>query len=144
MHLFYKNLKKFYKESNLIEMYMDLFVRLNCVECVKEVILWANILCILIQNNFFVPEIIAKLVKPPPLCRPSVSQKDAPREVIEIMKQSWCEMPDTRLDFDFIYQEFKKLNRGRLETPFVWIFGEQLPWLLDKQTLAQNTKSKLH
>ncbi|XP_033637828.1 retinal guanylyl cyclase 2-like [Asterias rubens] len=58
-------------------------------------------------------EIIAKLVKPPPLCRPSVSQKDAPREVIEIMKQSWCEMPDTRLDFDFIYQEFKKLNRGR-------------------------------
>ncbi|XP_038051190.1 retinal guanylyl cyclase 2-like [Patiria miniata] len=58
-------------------------------------------------------EIVAKVRKPPPLCRPSVSQNEAPREVIEIMKQCWSEMPDMRLDFVFIYQELKKLNRGR-------------------------------
>ena len=56
---------------------------------------------------------MAKVLKPPPLCRPSVSQNEAPREVIEIMKQCWSEMPDMRLDFGFIYAEFKKLNRGR-------------------------------
>ncbi|XP_002731955.2 retinal guanylyl cyclase 2-like [Saccoglossus kowalevskii] len=58
-------------------------------------------------------EIIAKVKKPPPLCRPSVSQNDAPREVIEIMKQCWAESPDMRPDFNMIYQLFKKLNQGR-------------------------------
>ncbi|XP_070538684.1 retinal guanylyl cyclase 2-like isoform X1 [Ptychodera flava] len=58
-------------------------------------------------------EIIAKVRKPPPLCRPSVSQNEAPREVIEIMKQCWAELPDMRPDFETIYQLFKKLNQGR-------------------------------
>ncbi|XP_077988132.1 retinal guanylyl cyclase 2-like [Glandiceps talaboti] len=63
--------------------------------------------------HFTTKEIIAKVKKPPPLCRPSVSQNEAPREVIEIMKQCWAELPDMRPDFEMIYQLFKKLNQGR-------------------------------
>lgn len=46
------------------------------------------------------PEIIAKIKKPPPLIRPSVSKGAAPPEAINIMRQCWAETPDMRPDFN--------------------------------------------
>lgn len=44
-------------------------------------------------------EIIAKIKKPPPLIRPSVSKGAAPPEAINIMRQCWAENPEMRPDF---------------------------------------------
>lgn len=45
-------------------------------------------------------EIIAKIEKPPPLIRPSVSKGAAPPEAINIMRQCWAESPEMRPDFN--------------------------------------------
>ncbi|XP_029436768.1 retinal guanylyl cyclase 1 [Rhinatrema bivittatum] len=58
-------------------------------------------------------EIIKKVRKPPPLCRPSVSVDQAPIECIQLMKQCWSEQPDRRLTIDQIFDQFKSINRGR-------------------------------
>ncbi|XP_058454547.1 uncharacterized protein LOC131432350 isoform X2 [Malaya genurostris] len=58
-------------------------------------------------------EIIAKIKKPPPLIRPSVSKGAAPPEAINIMRQCWAENPEMRPDFVMICERFKLLNHGR-------------------------------
>ncbi|XP_030374348.1 uncharacterized protein LOC115623929 [Scaptodrosophila lebanonensis] len=58
-------------------------------------------------------EIIAKIKKPPPLIRPSVSKGAAPPEAINIMRQCWAEQPEMRPDFNSVYERFKMLNHGR-------------------------------
>ncbi|XP_059611066.1 uncharacterized protein LOC132257996 [Phlebotomus argentipes] len=58
-------------------------------------------------------DIIAKIKRPPPLIRPSVSKGAAPPEAINIMRQCWAEMPDMRPDFNTVYERFKQLNHGR-------------------------------
>ncbi|XP_055635291.1 uncharacterized protein LOC129775073 isoform X2 [Toxorhynchites rutilus septentrionalis] len=58
-------------------------------------------------------EIIAKIRKPPPLIRPSVSKGAAPPEAINIMRQCWAENPEMRPDFITICDLFKELNHGR-------------------------------
>ncbi|KAK7076175.1 Retinal guanylyl cyclase 1 [Halocaridina rubra] len=58
-------------------------------------------------------EIIARLKKPPPMIRPSVSKGAAPPDAINVMKQCWAELPDMRPDFNQINDLFKKLNQGR-------------------------------
>ncbi|XP_058056050.1 uncharacterized protein LOC131207454 [Anopheles bellator] len=58
-------------------------------------------------------EIIAKIKKPPPLIRPSVSKGAAPPEAINIMRQCWAENPEMRPDFAAICERFKQLNHGR-------------------------------
>ncbi|XP_053691117.1 uncharacterized protein LOC128739646 [Sabethes cyaneus] len=58
-------------------------------------------------------EIIAKIKKPPPLIRPSVSKGAAPPEAINIMRQCWAESPEMRPDFVTICERFKQLNHGR-------------------------------
>ncbi|XP_036966905.1 retinal guanylyl cyclase 2 [Acanthopagrus latus] len=58
-------------------------------------------------------EIIEKLRKPPPLCRPVVSQDCAPLECIQLMKQCWTEQPDKRPSFDEIFDQFKNINKGK-------------------------------
>ncbi|KAL7035604.1 hypothetical protein ACKWTF_008465 [Chironomus riparius] len=58
-------------------------------------------------------EIIAKITKPPPLIRPSVSKGAAPPEAINIMRQCWSENPELRPDFADIAEKFKLLNHGR-------------------------------
>ncbi|XP_058817391.1 uncharacterized protein LOC131680698 [Topomyia yanbarensis] len=58
-------------------------------------------------------EIIAKIKKPPPLIRPSVSKGAAPPEAINIMRQCWAESPEMRPDFVMICERFKQLNHGR-------------------------------
>ncbi|KAH8380698.1 hypothetical protein KR009_007840 [Drosophila setifemur] len=58
-------------------------------------------------------DIIAKIKKPPPLIRPSVSKGAAPPEAINIMRQCWAEQPDMRPDFNSVYERFKMLNHGR-------------------------------
>lgn len=50
-------------------------------------------------------EIIEKLRKPPPLCRPVVSADYAPLECIQLMKQCWNEQPDKRPDFEEIFDQ---------------------------------------
>ncbi|KAG7160285.1 Retinal guanylyl cyclase 2-like [Homarus americanus] len=57
--------------------------------------------------------ILARLKKPPPMIRPSVSKGAAPPDAINIMKQCWAELPDMRPDFNQINDLFKKLNQGR-------------------------------
>ncbi|XP_069196091.1 retinal guanylyl cyclase 2 [Procambarus clarkii] len=58
-------------------------------------------------------EILARLKKPPPMIRPSVSKGAAPPDAINIMKQCWAELPEMRPDFNQINDLYKKLNQGR-------------------------------
>uniref|UniRef100_A0A673W5C3 Guanylate cyclase n=1 Tax=Salmo trutta TaxID=8032 RepID=A0A673W5C3_SALTR len=58
-------------------------------------------------------ELIQKIRKPPPLCRPVVSPDYAPMECIQLMKQCWNEEPDRRPCFDEIFDLFKNINKGR-------------------------------
>ncbi|KAK5611585.1 hypothetical protein CRENBAI_014676 [Crenichthys baileyi] len=57
--------------------------------------------------------ILEKLRKPPPLCRPVVSPDYAPMECIQLMKQCWTEQPDKRPTFDDIFDQFKNINKGK-------------------------------
>ncbi|XP_069003396.1 retinal guanylyl cyclase 2 [Embiotoca jacksoni] len=58
-------------------------------------------------------EIIRKVKKPPPMCRPTVAPDQAPLECIQLMKQCWGEMPDRRPNFDEIFVRFKIINKGK-------------------------------
>ena len=58
-------------------------------------------------------EIIAKIKKPPPLLRPSVSKQVAPPEYINSMKQCWAEQAETRPSFNDLAQSIKSLNGGK-------------------------------
>ncbi|XP_078389900.1 retinal guanylyl cyclase 1-like [Cetorhinus maximus] len=58
-------------------------------------------------------DIIKKVQKPPPLCRPSVSVELAPLECIQIMKQCWSEQPERRPNFNQIFDQFKNINKGK-------------------------------
>jgi hypothetical protein len=70
---------------------------------------------------FFPLEIIRKVRKPPPLCRPSVSQGAAPPQYIQIMKQCWSEMPDMRPTFEQINSQIKEINKGKLVECYEYI-----------------------
>ncbi|KAM7366520.1 hypothetical protein PAMP_015956 [Pampus punctatissimus] len=59
------------------------------------------------------PDIIEKVRKPPPLCRPVVSPDYAPFECIQLMKQCWNEQPDKRPTFEEIFDQFKNINKGK-------------------------------
>lgn len=48
-------------------------------------------------------EIIRKVKKPPPMCRPTVAPDQAPLECIQLMKQCWGELPERRPTFDEIF-----------------------------------------
>ncbi|XP_067995602.1 retinal guanylyl cyclase 2 isoform X2 [Melanerpes formicivorus] len=54
-------------------------------------------------------EIIKKVKKPPPLCRPNVAPELAPLECIQVMKQCWGEAPERRPTFE----EFKTINKEK-------------------------------
>ncbi|XP_054662667.1 retinal guanylyl cyclase 1-like [Grus americana] len=58
-------------------------------------------------------EIIEKVRRPPPLCRPAVSADQAPLECIHLMKQCWSEQPERRPTIDQIFDQFKSINKGR-------------------------------
>ncbi|XP_041348561.1 LOW QUALITY PROTEIN: retinal guanylyl cyclase 2-like [Gigantopelta aegis] len=58
-------------------------------------------------------EILAKVKKPPPLIRPSVSPQAAPPIYIQVMKQCWSEIPDMRPTIVEVYEQFKKLTGGK-------------------------------
>ncbi|XP_046891893.1 retinal guanylyl cyclase 2 [Hypomesus transpacificus] len=58
-------------------------------------------------------EIIRKVKKPPPMCRPTVAPDQAPLECIQLMKQCWGEQPDRRPAFDEIFDQFKLINKGK-------------------------------
>lgn len=50
-------------------------------------------------------DLIEKICKPPPLCRPVVSPDFAPLECIQLMKQCWSEQPERRPSFDEIFDQ---------------------------------------
>ncbi|XP_026671236.1 uncharacterized protein LOC108627232 isoform X2 [Ceratina calcarata] len=76
----------------------------------QEVVVRGEPFCMLALSP---EDIIEKVMKPPPLIRPSVSKGAAPPEAIDIMRQCWAEAPDMRPDFDDVHDLFKKLNHGR-------------------------------
>ncbi|KAM4035292.1 retinal guanylyl cyclase 1 [Anomaloglossus baeobatrachus] len=76
----------------------------------QEVIIRGTPYCML---ELSAEDIIRKVRRPPPLCRPSVSLDQAPPECIHLMKQCWSEHPDRRPNIDQIFDQFKTINRGR-------------------------------
>jgi len=76
----------------------------------QEVILRGAPFCML---DLSTQEIIAKIKKPPPLLRPSVSKQTAPPEYINSMKQCWAEQAETRPSFNDLAQSIKLLNGGK-------------------------------
>ncbi|CAF1252073.1 unnamed protein product [Adineta ricciae] len=76
----------------------------------QEVILRGPPFCML---DLTTQEIIAKIKKPPPLLRPSVSKQVAPPEYINSMKQCWAEQAETRPSFNDLAQSIKSLNGGK-------------------------------
>ncbi|UJR31984.1 hypothetical protein I4U23_019457 [Adineta vaga] len=76
----------------------------------QEVILRGAPFCML---DLTPQEIIAKIKKPPPLLRPSVSKQVAPPEYINSMKQCWAEQAETRPSFNDLSQSIKLLNGGK-------------------------------
>ncbi|PIN97346.1 hypothetical protein AB205_0188560 [Aquarana catesbeiana] len=76
----------------------------------QEVIIRGGPYCML---ELSAEEIIKKVRRPPPLCRPSVSLDQAPPECIHLMKQCWSEHPDRRPNTDQVFDQFKTINRGR-------------------------------
>ncbi|XP_077444446.1 retinal guanylyl cyclase 2-like isoform X3 [Stigmatopora argus] len=58
-------------------------------------------------------EIVERLKKPPPLCRPVVPVDDAPGECISLMNECWNEDPTKRPNFDKIFKQFRGINRGK-------------------------------
>lgn len=53
----------------------------------------------------FVTEIIKKVKKPPPLCRPNIAPELAPLECIQVMKQCWSEAPERRPTFEEVFHK---------------------------------------
>ncbi|XP_063978176.1 retinal guanylyl cyclase 2 isoform X2 [Diachasmimorpha longicaudata] len=76
----------------------------------QEVVVRGEPFCMLALSP---EDIIAKVKKPPPLIRPSVSKGAAPPEAINIMRQCWAEAADMRPDYNAVHDLFKKLNHGR-------------------------------
>ncbi|KFO85790.1 Retinal guanylyl cyclase 2, partial [Buceros rhinoceros silvestris] len=58
-------------------------------------------------------EIIRKVKKPPPLCRPNIAPELAPLECIQVMKQCWGEAPERRPTFEEVFRKFKTINKGK-------------------------------
>ncbi|NP_001131127.1 membrane guanylyl cyclase precursor [Oryzias latipes] len=58
-------------------------------------------------------EIVDRLMKPPPLCRPVVSVDEAPAECLNLMNECWNEDPTKRPTFDDIFKQFRGISRGR-------------------------------
>uniref|UniRef100_A0A8C3TYU9 Guanylate cyclase n=1 Tax=Catharus ustulatus TaxID=91951 RepID=A0A8C3TYU9_CATUS len=58
-------------------------------------------------------EIIKKVKKPPPLCRPNVAPDVAPLTCIQVMKQCWAEAPERRPTFEEVFHKFKTINKGK-------------------------------
>ncbi|XP_044039400.1 retinal guanylyl cyclase 2 isoform X2 [Siniperca chuatsi] len=76
----------------------------------QEVVIRGPPFCML---DLSATDIIEKLRKPPPLCRPVVNPDYAPLECIQLMKQCWNEQPDKRPCFDEIFDQFKNINKGK-------------------------------
>ncbi|XP_066570976.1 retinal guanylyl cyclase 2 [Amia ocellicauda] len=76
----------------------------------QEVVVRGQPFCMMEQSA---EELIQKIRKPPPLCRPVVSPDHAPIECIQLMKQCWNEQPERRFTFDEIFDQFKNINKGK-------------------------------
>ncbi|XP_039193906.1 retinal guanylyl cyclase 1 isoform X2 [Crotalus tigris] len=77
---------------------------------IQEVICRAAPYCMLEMSP---EEIIKKVKKPPPFCRPSVSIDQAPVECIQLMKECWSEQPERRPNINQVFDQFKGINKGR-------------------------------
>ncbi|NXG12961.1 GUC2F cyclase, partial [Grallaria varia] len=58
-------------------------------------------------------EIIKKVKRPPPLCRPNIAPEVAPLTCLQVMKQCWAEAPERRPTFEEIFHKFKTINKGK-------------------------------
>ncbi|XP_054608923.1 retinal guanylyl cyclase 2 [Dunckerocampus dactyliophorus] len=76
----------------------------------QEVVIRGPPFCMLDQSA---ADVIEKLRRPPPLCRPVVSSDCAPLECIQLMKQCWNEQPEKRPTFEEIFDQFKDINKGK-------------------------------
>ena len=58
-------------------------------------------------------DLLKKIIRPPPLCRPAISQGSASPEFIQLMKECWSELPEARPEFENILTKLKAINKGR-------------------------------
>lgn len=66
------------------------------------------------QRWLFSTEIIRKVKKPPPMCRPTVAPDQAPLECIQLMKQCWSELPERRPSYDEIFDRVPTFEKPHL------------------------------
>ncbi|XP_048858484.1 LOW QUALITY PROTEIN: retinal guanylyl cyclase 2-like [Brienomyrus brachyistius] len=76
----------------------------------QEVVVRGPPFCML---DLSIQEIVQKIRKPPPICRPIVSPDHAPMDCIQLIKQCWNEQPERRPTFDEIFDQFKNINKGK-------------------------------
>ncbi|KTF91089.1 hypothetical protein cypCar_00002902 [Cyprinus carpio] len=73
----------------------------------QEVVMRGTPFCML---EYSFDEIVQKIRKPPPMCRPIVSPDHAPMECIQLMKQCWNELPEKRPTFDEIFDQVETIG----------------------------------
>ncbi|OWK54559.1 Retinal guanylyl cyclase 2 [Lonchura striata] len=62
-------------------------------------------------------EIIKKVKKPPPLCRPNIAPEVAPLTCIQVMKQCWAEAPERRPTFEEVFHKVASKTTNYLKVP---------------------------
>lgn len=84
------------------------------------------------QRWLFSSEIIRKVKKPPPMCRPTVAPDQAPLECIQLMKQCWSELPERRPTFDEIFDRVPKFEKLLLSNDLYhfWEMSDMLTKIL--------------
>ncbi|KAI0221867.1 Retinal guanylyl cyclase 2 [Lamellibrachia satsuma] len=111
----------------------------------QELILRGDPYCML---NIDTKDIIRKVRRPPPMCRPSVSPQAAPPQYVQIMKRCWSELPHMRPDYEQLNMEFNELNKGKktniVDTMFKMLekYSNNLEEIVRERTIALEEEKK--
>lgn len=86
----------------------------------------------------FVTEIIKKVKKPPPLCRPNVAPELAPMRCIQVMKECWGEAPERRPTFEEV---FLKVSEQSSRFNPLFVLGRESCFIPLSEPLSNDRRS---